>query len=71
MNKGDVVQLKSGGPKMTVENVGRDATGDEYVLCSWFNGTDRKQATFEPNALEMAEAPSVGAAVVSASKRGW
>ena len=37
MNKGDVVQLKSGGPSMTVSDV-RGAEPNEQVTCSFFDG---------------------------------
>ena len=43
---GDVVQLKSGGPKMTVNQLlGRDR---QLLGCSWFLGT------FNPDAVELA-----------------
>jgi uncharacterized protein YodC (DUF2158 family) len=42
---GDVVQLKSGGPKMTVNQLlGRD---NQLLGCSWFLGT------FNPDAVEL------------------
>ena len=50
---GDVVQLKSGGPSMTVKGVGRygmTATG-ENALCVWFEGKTLKEAVFELNTL--------------------
>jgi uncharacterized protein YodC (DUF2158 family) len=55
--KGDVVRLKSGGPDMTVENVGERAMiGGEAVFCAWFENTGRKQTltrdAFEPESLE-------------------
>lgn len=34
---GDVVQLKSGGPVMTVTSVG-DYMGERTVWCEWFDG---------------------------------
>ena len=35
---GDVVQLKSGGPKMTVDWVGEGTMGSGYVAyCEWFD----------------------------------
>ena len=46
---GDVVQLKSGGPKMTIDGIdkyGMGATHDS-ANCVWFEGTKRKQAVFE------------------------
>lgn len=44
---GDVVQLKSGGPRMTVSEVDSDG-----VTCSWFAGTDNKIGHFPADALE-------------------
>lgn len=38
---GNTVQLKSGGPMMTVVNVGKASTGIESVWCKWFNGDGR------------------------------
>ncbi|WP_311754780.1 YodC family protein [Proteus terrae] len=52
-NSGDVVRLKSGGPKMTVE--GNSGTGD--AICSWYDeskGEYLKQA-FAEDALERYE----------------
>lgn len=35
--KGNVVQLKSGGPKMTIRNIGKyDLEEDECAACDWF-----------------------------------
>lgn len=38
---GDVVQLKSGGPSMTVQYLSGHA-----AVCHWFNGNDAKQYEF-------------------------
>lgn len=36
---GDVVSLKSGGPDMTVDNVGQWPDSKErQAVCAWFNG---------------------------------
>jgi uncharacterized protein YodC (DUF2158 family) len=45
---GDVVQLKSGGPKMTIEHIGNYAyTGREIkAKCVWFEGTKQKNGVF-------------------------
>ena len=51
---GDVVQLKSGGPKMTVTQAG-DRLGKPTVWCAWFDGPTKHQDTFPPDSLEMAE----------------
>jgi len=41
LKQGDVVQLKSGGPAMTVEEV-----TPEGVHCTWFKGPDQQRGTF-------------------------
>jgi uncharacterized protein YodC (DUF2158 family) len=60
-NVGDTVQLKSGGPNMTVTRVGT-AGGEPMVWCAWFEGTKDAYALFPPDALktptEPAQAPS-------------
>lgn len=33
---GDVVELNSGGPKMTIEEIGDDTGGKPTVWCAWF-----------------------------------
>lgn len=47
---GDVVQLKSGGPKMTVEGY---AAMIGSVICTWFVAGKKHQDTFEEGALQM------------------
>lgn len=44
---GDVVQLKSGGPRMTVESI----RAGGRVICEWFTGDRREVSGFEPAAL--------------------
>lgn len=61
---GDTVQLKSGGPLMTVEQVGKAAmTGEDTVWCVWFEKVGsrqaRQEATFRPTSLEKSS-PSYG-----------
>jgi uncharacterized protein YodC (DUF2158 family) len=59
---GDIVQLKSGGPVMTVEQTGEhwSITGTG-VWCVWFERVGNKQVasreTFAATALEKAERP--------------
>jgi uncharacterized protein YodC (DUF2158 family) len=50
---GDTVKLKSGGPLMTVEQSG-DYLGEPRVWCVWFAKDEKKDATFPPEALELA-----------------
>lgn len=60
---GDLVQVKSGGPIMTVAETGTSATfGDEFVSCVWFEKVGNRQVpqkeTFAPVVLEKAEKPT-------------
>jgi uncharacterized protein YodC (DUF2158 family) len=48
---GDTVQLKSGSPRMTVTVIGMTADGKEVVECAWFDGTQRQNGSFPPDAL--------------------
>lgn len=52
--KGDVVQLRSGGPLMTVHNIGEYpmAGVNMGALCIWFDGAKRVEAVFELESLE-------------------
>ncbi len=61
---GDVVQLKSGGPPMTVERVGKDPkTQEETTWCTWFEKVGHRQElhreNFAPIVLEKYE-PTLG-----------
>jgi len=46
---GDIVQLKSGGPKMTVTRCGKDGE----VYCTWFGGSKKESAAFPPQTLKL------------------
>jgi uncharacterized protein YodC (DUF2158 family) len=46
--EGDIVQLKSGGPKMTV--TGFSTSG--YLYCKWFAGSKLQDGSFNPESLE-------------------
>lgn len=50
---GDVVQLKSGGPKMTIEGIGKYGLGGskEQAKCTWFAGAERQSSVFDIEAL--------------------
>lgn len=52
--QGDVVQLKSGGPKMTVDAL-RDQTGQLQAMWTWFNGAIRMSDLFELHSLRNLE----------------
>lgn len=47
-NPGDLVQLKSGGPKMVVEQF--ESYIDVYT-CTWFSGAKHNSQTFREEAL--------------------
>lgn len=59
---GDVVKLKSGGPKMTVQNMSPVIGGRGWtVRCDWFAGSKKEQGVFAPEQLvHFTEAPSSG-----------
>lgn len=50
---GDVVQLKSGGPGMTVSDIEADG-----VRCVWFAGNENKIGHFPSSILKLYEADS-------------
>ncbi len=58
INKGDVVKLKSGGPKMTVEefqwNPYKNNHDKEKLQCSWFKEDIKYSDVFDVTALEKA-----------------
>ncbi|MDA8120765.1 MAG: DUF2158 domain-containing protein [Gammaproteobacteria bacterium] len=47
---GDVVCLKSGGPKMTVAHI-----DSAVILCVWFNGTEFRHAECMPEILTVCD----------------
>jgi uncharacterized protein YodC (DUF2158 family) len=56
--KGDVVQLKSGSPKMTIDSVeeyGSGNTSNIRAICLWFDGGERKEGGFSLETLETAK----------------
>lgn len=50
--KGEVVKLKSGGPKMTVHS---EKHRSSKLICVWFDGTERKSGSFHPETLKKAD----------------
>ncbi|KAA1057172.1 hypothetical protein FH063_001340 [Azospirillum argentinense] len=49
---GEVVQLKSGGPEMTVSWYGVPMGAQEpSVVCIWFNGPTKLKDSFPPGTL--------------------
>jgi uncharacterized protein YodC (DUF2158 family) len=65
---GDLVQVRSGGPVMTVEKTGTSATfGEDFVSCVWFEKVGNKQVaqdrSFTPAQLDQVEKPHTSASV--------
>ncbi len=55
---GDVVQLKSGGPAMTVSKITTNTDGDlSGYRCEWFKGASNENAHFTPDVLQPYVAP--------------
>ncbi len=46
--EGDVVILKSGGPKMTIKYC-----DDRQVICNWFENNTKNEDNFLPTQLEI------------------
>jgi uncharacterized protein YodC (DUF2158 family) len=51
---GDVVILKSGGPPMTVHDIGvyNSTAPNEGLLCVWFDASKRVEDVFRPETVE-------------------
>lgn len=54
--EGDVVKLKSGGPRMTVES----HADDGKARCVWFVGNKREDSDFNENILKKVEEDTGG-----------
>ena len=51
--EGDVVQLKSGGPEMTIEEIIHVAESGEYVaICKWFDVNEIKKEVFHLSSIK-------------------
>ena len=49
---GDLVQLKSGGPKMTVTDEAWGIDDEATIWCTWFAGAKRSRGEFPMGALK-------------------
>jgi uncharacterized protein YodC (DUF2158 family) len=49
--EGDVVKLKSGGPKMIVDRVVHYSDDSTSVYCVWFDNNEKKECDFVPSGL--------------------
>ncbi|MBE7439138.1 MAG: DUF2158 domain-containing protein [Spirochaetales bacterium] len=57
--QGDVVELKSGGPRMTIQEIsswrptlGRHDYPADQAKCYWFDGNEIKEAIFQLQSLK-------------------
>ena len=56
---GDIVVLKSGGPKMTVaskfliQSPAGEKTFEGFYKCTWFNNGEMKEGKFHQDALDV------------------
>lgn len=50
---GQIVQLKSGGPKMTAESIFNDGRGKRCVKCVWFQENKLIREIFRIEAVEL------------------
>ncbi len=48
---GDLVQLKSGGPIMTITNIGADILGNPRFTCVWFDKEHKENDGTYPAAV--------------------
>ncbi len=57
-NEGDVVSLKSGGPKMTIQTIPYKRgplVFEDYASCVWFEGNNLKESAFKTALLSKVE----------------
>lgn len=54
IHEGDVVTLKSGGPRMTISRIFKTDRGNEVAICLWFVEGDVKKASIPVKALIVA-----------------
>jgi uncharacterized protein YodC (DUF2158 family) len=53
---GDIVELNSGGPRMTVSQLGSPIDEVSRVQCQWFAGSKQQEAWFPEDSLNPASA---------------
>lgn len=56
---GDIVQLKSGGPAMTVSSFTKNSSTGQVTgyYCDWFKGASNERASFAEDTLQAYVAP--------------
>ncbi|STX29971.1 Uncharacterized small protein [Legionella beliardensis] len=51
---GDVVKLKSGGPRMTISYLGKE----EQIECIWFDGNNKSKGYFHKDSVKLDDSSS-------------
>lgn len=73
-NPGDVVELKSGGPKMTIKKF-EDLSAGRSAVCDWFEGNKPMYGTFPLTSLKHSAESSLrrqaGGAGTSGAPSDW
>lgn len=64
IQKGDVVVLKSGGPRMTVQSIGEPrpgmTDGNKWVHCIWFEDNVINEYNFDDCVLKILDNETAG-----------
>jgi uncharacterized protein YodC (DUF2158 family) len=64
LQKGDVVVLKSGGPKMTVQSIGESRPGmpgaNKWIHCIWFEDNVINEYNFDECVLKILDNSAAG-----------
>jgi uncharacterized protein YodC (DUF2158 family) len=67
---GSVVQLKSGGPKMTVTST-KSMSDRKLITCEWFDGSKQGRDSFPPEALNVVAENAVVGPIQVGPTRPW
>jgi len=51
LKEGMIVELKSGGPEMTIEKI--DPKYESSIFCKWFVGNKLEKGSFHPQSLKI------------------
>jgi uncharacterized protein YodC (DUF2158 family) len=66
----DMVQVISGGPRMTVTQVAEDMLGEMTAWCVWFDGSKKMDGTFPVTALKVVSDSGPAQTHSSTTRRG-
>jgi len=63
LKKGDVVVLKSGGPRMTIRDTGNYGTIENGAYCVWFDGKKKYEDVFDIDTIKLDEQHPIGVTI--------